>query len=91
MSTGLEEGRGARCALYELMNSSAFGESPRRFFRCSAASAGGRVDVYVSICDRESSSKGRRVESLFRAHSEAVAIRTVGRDHGKAWEMKVAG
>lgn len=36
---------GSRRELYELMKSSALGESPRRFLRCSAAASLGRVEV----------------------------------------------
>ena len=36
---------GSRRELYELMKSSALGESPSRFLRCSAAAFLGRVEV----------------------------------------------
>lgn len=41
----LAVGGTSRRALYELMNSNAFGESPSKFLRCSAAASLDKVEV----------------------------------------------
>jgi len=53
--------------LNEVMNSSAWGLSPRKFCRWSAASLSDKVSVYEMTCLRESSSSGRTLESCGNA------------------------
>lgn len=48
--------------LNELINSKAFGESPRMLFRCSAAAFLSKLAVWSRICFNDSSSRGRICE-----------------------------
>ena len=83
----------SRRELYEQMNSRALGESPRRFFRCSAAASLGSVEVYSRIWFKDSSSRGRSWESWAGAHVDAEdAIEEVDLDRCHAKDVrKVVG
>lgn len=64
------------------MNSNACGESPSKFFRCSAATSFGRVSVYVMICFKLSSSSGSSCCRRGTAHvcREAAMLGEESRD-----------
>ena len=59
-----------RRELNDEMNSKACGESPSRFFKCSAAASFDRVDEYEMTSFSETSSKGRRRCRRGSAHDD---------------------
>lgn len=62
-----------RRELKEVINSSAAGESPKRFFKWSAAASFDRLAEYAKICSRDSLSSGRIFEMRGSAHEVRLA------------------